>query len=251
MSYSKKSYTLVTGLLFVLAIGLLLFSTIGSARAALNVQSEILKSDVRMLDIGVDLTKDGVSVSGTGKNSVLLKGLVGENEKFKPGKIYAWPVYVTNTGTIDEYVRVVVYKYWRDSDKSDGSTGPKNTGFDTSLIKLGFAGGWTVESSAPSANGERTILYYTGGPLGKDPVQLLDTVQIDGRVMLYATQIGPEDPGGKKGVITTTYEYDGAQFCIEIEADGVQTHNAKDAIRSAWGKSVTVTDGGPITAGIG
>ena len=246
MSYSKKSYTLVTGLLFVLAIGLLLFSTIGSARAALNVQSEILTSDFGMLNIGVDLTnEDGASVSGTGENSVLLKGMVGKNEKFKPGKIYDWPVYVTNTGTIDEYVRVVVYKYWLNSK------GEKDVKYDTSLIKLGFDGAWTVESSAPSANGERTILYYTGGPLGKNPVKLLNTVQIDGRVMLYATQIGPEDPGGKKGVITTTYEYDGAQFCIEIEADGVQTHNAKDAIRSAWGKSVTVTDGGPITGGIG
>jgi len=25
------------------------------------------------------------------------------------------------------------------------------------------------------------------------------------------------------------------RFCIEIEVDSVQTHNAEDAIRSAWG----------------
>ena len=50
MSTTKKRSSLVTGLLFVLAIGLLLFSAVGSARAALNVQSEILTSDIRMLD---------------------------------------------------------------------------------------------------------------------------------------------------------------------------------------------------------
>ena len=48
MSASKKSNSIVTLLLFGLAIGLLLFSTIGSTRAALNVQSEVLKSDIGM-----------------------------------------------------------------------------------------------------------------------------------------------------------------------------------------------------------
>ena len=118
--------------------------------------------------------------------------------------------------------------------------------FATSTIKLGFASGWKADSSAPANYGERTILYYTAGPLVKgQSVPLISTVQIDGSVMQYATQT----TSGNK--IITTYEYDGAQFCVEIEADGVQTHNAKDAIRSAWGKSVTVTDGGPITGGIG
>ena len=166
--------------------------------------------------------------------------MVGENEKFLPGKEYKCPVSVTNTGDIDEYVRVVVYKYWLNSK------GEKDVKYDTSTIKLGFASGWKEDSSAAANYGERTILYYTAGPLVKgQSVPLLSTVQIDGSVMQYATQT----TSGNK--ITTTYEYDGAQFCIEIEADGVQTHNAKDAIKSAWGKSVTVTDGGPITGGIG
>ena len=35
--------------------------------------------------------------------------------------------------------------------------------------------------------------------------------------------------------ITTTYEYDGASFVLEATVDAVQTHNAEDAIKSAWG----------------
>lgn len=45
------------------------------------------------------------------------------------------------------------------------------------------------------------------------------------------------------GVIKTTYAYDGARFCIEVRVDAVQEHNAEAAILSAWGRSVTVTDG--------
>ena len=237
MSASKKSNSVVTLVLFGLAIGLLLFSTIGSTRAALNVQSDILKSDVEMLDIGVELDNADGAVSG----SALLSGMLAPGERIKAGKVYDRPVTVTNTGKIDEYVRVVVYKYWLDS------TGAKRAAYDPDLIVLGYAGGWTPDSSNSTASyGEREIWYLTDGPLASGAGKaFLNSVTISGDVYLLATQ---ETVGNK---IITTYEYDGAQFCIEIEADGVQTHNAKDAIQSAWGKSVTVTDGGPITGGIG
>ncbi len=241
MSASKKSNSIVTLLLFGLAIGLLLFSTIGSTRAALNVQSEILKSDVGMLDIRVELDNADGAVSG----SALLSGMIAPGERIKPGMVYDRPVSVTNSGKIDEYVRVVVYKYWQNK------SGDKDVRFDPDLIELVLAGGWTKDTTAETL-GEKAVYYYTGGPLTSgESVPLLETVTINDSVLRLATQINPEDPGGQPGVIQTVYEYDGATFCIEIEADGVQTHNAKDAILSAWGKSVTVTDGGPITGGIG
>ena len=235
MSASKKSNSVVTLLLFGLAIGLLLFSTIGSTRAALNVQSDILTSDVEMLDIGVELDNDSGSVSG----SKLLAGMIAPGEKIKPGKVYDWPVTVTNSGKIDEYVRVVVYKYWQNK------SGAKDVKFDPAYIELELAGGWTKDSTAETL-GEKAVYYYTGGPLKSGAsVPLLKTVTINDSVLREATQT---TVGNK---IITTYEYDGAVFCIEIEADSVQTHNAQDAIRSAWGKKVTVTVGGPITGGIG
>ena len=35
--------------------------------------------------------------------------------------------------------------------------------------------------------------------------------------------------------VTTTYVYDNVAFQIEAQVDAVQTHNASDAIKSAWG----------------
>jgi hypothetical protein len=43
--------------------------------------------------------------------------------------------------------------------------------------------------------------------------------------------------------ITTSYDYDGWQFCIEAAVDAVQDHNAEDAIKSAWGRDVTISGG--------
>ena len=231
MSTTKKSYSLVTALLFVLAIGLLICSTVGSTRAALSLQSDILDSNFGMLNIGI-----GMNVSG----DALLQGMLGSDSKLLPGKEYSTPVNISNTGKIDEYVRVTVYKYWLNS------SGTKDTRFDPDLIELGVAGGWKKDTTIPSTYGEREVYYYTGKPLSKSgTVGFLNTVKINDKIMRLATQ------STSGNVITTTYVYDGAQFCIEIVADGVQAHNAKAAIRSAWGKNVTVSDGGPITGGIG
>lgn len=51
------------------------------------------------------------------------------------------------------------------------------------------------------------------------------------------------ETSGGYTTITVTYEYDGARFCIEAKVDGVQEHNAQDAIWSAWGRRVTIDNG--------
>ena len=43
--------------------------------------------------------------------------------------------------------------------------------------------------------------------------------------------------------ITTTYDYDGLQFCVEASVDALQEHNAEDAILSAWGRKVSISNG--------
>ena len=47
--------------------------------------------------------------------------------------------------------------------------------------------------------------------------------------------------------ITYVYEYDGYQFTIDAEVDAVQTHNAQDAFKSAWGVDVVVGANGSIS----
>ena len=48
-------------------------------------------------------------------------------------------------------------------------------------------------------------------------------------------------------VITYEYKYDGYQSVVEVEGDAVQTHNAKDAIKSAWGVNVNVGSNGNLS----
>ena len=42
--------------------------------------------------------------------------------------------------------------------------------------------------------------------------------------------------------IRYTYKYDGYSFHVDAEVDAVQTHNAQEAIKSAWGVDVSVND---------
>ena len=73
-------------------------------------------------------------------------------------------------------------------------------------------------------------LFYKGIlPAGKETKPFADTVRIDGRLAL---EVSVETKGD---TVTTTYKYDGVEFHVDIEVDAVQTHNAQDAMRSAWG----------------
>ena len=46
--------------------------------------------------------------------------------------------------------------------------------------------------------------------------------------------------------ITMAYAYDGMRARLDAEADAVQTHNAKDAIKSAWGVDVEIAADGRL-----
>mgnify|MGYP000037232964 CR=1 FL=1 len=69
---------------------------------------------------------------------------------------------------------------------------------------------------------------------------------ISGRYCSIVGQTSQTDDNGLT-TITTTYEYDGALFVLEATVDAVQTHNAKDAIKSAWGVDVNISDDGALS----
>ena len=48
-------------------------------------------------------------------------------------------------------------------------------------------------------------------------------------------------------VITTSFAYDGYRFNIKVEADAVQTHNAAEAVNSAWGVDVSIGADGSLS----
>ena len=237
----KRSFPKVTVLLLAASAVLLVGSGVGSARAALTYYSENYSVQMNMQSIGVSLVENDKVVSsrdyvdedkweGTTEGS-LLSNLLGKDEKFTPGKKYNEAIRVTNSGNIDTFVRVIITKSWQDAN------GSKNTTLDPQLIELNYLtdNGWVIaeDQSTP----ERTVLYYTKAlPVGESTPALSDTLRINESI---ASEVNKTV---KDNTITYTYKYDGYTFHLDAEVDAVQTHNAKDAIKSAWGVDVNVTE---------
>ena len=62
-----------------------------------------------------------------------------------------------------------------------------------------------------------------------------DTLTVNGKLPYKVSQTTTDN------VTTTTYDYDGVTFMLDVQVDAVQTHSAEAAIKSAWGRSVTVS----------
>lgn len=237
----KRSFPKVTVLLLAASAVLLVGSGVGSARAALTYYSENYSVQMNMQSIGVSLVENDQVVSsrdyadadkweGTTEGS-LLSNLLGEDEKFTPGKKYDEAISVTNSGNIDTFVRVIITKSWQDAN------GGKNTSLDPQLIELNYLtdNGWVVAEDQSTT--ERTVLYYTKAlPVGESTPALSDTIRINESI---ASEVNKTV---KDNTINYTYKYDGYTFHLDAEVDAVQTHNAKDAIKSAWGVDVNVTE---------
>lgn len=225
----------VTAVLFILAVALLAGSTITGARAALNIFSDNYEAQVELPNIGIALMEydpvGGSYVARSGHGDLLSNLLVGEEDgKLRPGVKYDEFLKAQNTASIPVYTRATVYRYWLDPE------GNKTYDLLPELIGLEFASeadGWLRDTKAETP--ERTVLYYTSildvGAMTASP--FLKSVTIDGSVIRRVTQSSHQE--GNVTVYTTTFDYDGYSFCIEASVDAVQTHNAADAITSAWG----------------
>lgn len=246
----KKFITSPAGTMgaFALAVGLLASSSVGGARAALTYYSETYTSRVQMYDIGVTLLENDKEISWRNYDSrkdngswleekgVLLENMVPEGEKFKIGVWYPEELKVMNSGTINQYVRVSLYKYWLDEN------GEKVQTLTPDLIDLELQtdNGWMIDEE--SSTDERTILYYNRVlETGETSPAFAGRLKIDQSVTAKVTQTTEKTANGSK--IITTYDYDGVQFCIEATVDAVQEHNVEEAVWSAWGRKVTVNDG--------
>ena len=233
----------VTAVLFALALLLLGSSTVAGARAALNIQSEYYNSEVEVLDIGLAVVEeqtDGSYVEKYGKDHPLMDEnspmgqIIKSDKKLLPGKTYPEKLAILNTGEIDEYVRVSVFRYWLDED------GKKFADMNSDWIEIHFLDGgkWTIDQeSSYQGNSnveERTVLYYSD-PIahGEMTEPFMDSVTINNVILTKVTQESHKE--GNLTVITTTFVYNGKQFCIEVLADGVQDHNSDQAKLSAWG----------------
>ena len=242
---------------FMLAVLLLMTGTIGGVRAAPQIfNPDFAYSGVELDQIGITLVENGnnkvvdlssrnynksiqdfeyASNSSDPKMGALLTNMLAEGEKLKFGYAYPERLSVRNSGSIPEYVRVTVYKYWVDGEDRFDAYDDKGNDVLNDLIDLHFleTNGWVIDHNSDTK--ERTVLYYrevldtedSGNPY--QTPDFTDTLTIDNTIVDYAkitTETGPN---------TVTWVADGMQFMIEVEADGVQNHNARAAMKSAWG----------------
>lgn len=246
-----KKPLVVTAVLFAAAAVLLLTTAVGGTYAALRYYSETYHADFSIFDIGVTLLEDGEPVSWrnyTGAddawyehNGTLLTGMLQEGEELEIGKTYPTSLTVQNSGTIDEYVRVRVFKYWEDAQ------GNKLTNLDPNQILLGLGGeGWMENAGETTA--ERTVLYYQNAlPSGGTTPAFCTWVKINTAVCNRVTENTYVDDQGYQ-VIETIYHYDDARFVVKAQVDAVQTHNAQDAFMSAWGVTAQFDEQGHVTS---
>lgn len=271
MKKMKKSFLTKSALLFGASALLLLMSTVGSTRAALTYYSENYEMRIEISSIGVSLLENGDMVTSrdyvendwretTGRENEgkLLTKLVDtkNGEKLVLGKEYPEKLTVRNSGAIDSYVRVILYKNWTEGEKEEGQEGENETpkglereelSPDLIHLNLLLENGWVEDTKASTP--ERTVLYYTRIlPSGAESTPFSDTLQIDPSIGTKVTETRTPviENGETVGTtVTTTFAYDGYEFHIKAEVDAVQTHNAVEAIRSAWGVDVEIAGEGP------
>ena len=272
-NYLKKIPVSVL-LMFVTAIGLLIFSAVGGARAVLTYYSDTYTATMDMYHIGVQLNEYKSAedaASQADRNIVSYRNYIDnpssetqsnwnvktgeiltwvgkdDNEKFEVGKNIPEQLTVANTGSIDEYVRVICYRYWKNAD------GTKATDLDPELIVWEFnedpdADGYQWVKGSETSDGKEREIYYLNKPLpvNSETSPFLIGVTIDDEVN---NLVGKEEviTTGNVTVVKRDYEYEGKTFCIEVEVDAVQTHNGADAIKAAWGKSVTPAEDGSVS----
>ncbi len=205
----------VSLILFGLAIVLLLATTIGAAIAAL-IENTDYETYIHTDSMSFELLYDGDDVVQT----FLGKDADGKTNNWAPGRLYNGSVKIKNDGELDEYVRVVVHKYWMDGDG-------KRTDLDPSLIGVNFASGWNqVGSTAESVTYVRSSAVAAGST-----ADMLKSIKLDGKIVNEVERVT------EGNTITTTYKYDGMQIGIDLEVAAVQTGSKSDAMLSAWGKS--------------
>lgn len=220
---------------FLLTVAALIAIMASTAQAVLTKQSETYEATLELTSLEVGLSENGSLVAGEG---ALLSGL--KDKTINPGEKFDEQLGAMNTGEQPEFMRVSVRTYWKDAQ------GKKTTKLDPSLIELTLGGtklknlpsnsGWVVDLDLNTQ--EQTVLYSVNPVDQGGTLLFADTLRIDPGILNSKGQTPLENQGKiADGVTRTTitYDYDGCKFCVDIEVDSVQTHNAADAIKGAWG----------------
>ena len=240
MKFGKASKKTIA--LFAAALVLFCSGGVMGTRAVPNIQSDIFDRNIVLSTLDVSIVENGKPVGG--QNGAMGKMLADlDGKKLAVGKKYTEEIAARNTGEFDEYARIIIRKYWsKDGKKVTQWEDEEGQIIDLTpdLIKLTYkdgaynSGSWFLNEA--ESTDERSVYYYKkilGS--GKDSDLLFDKLSVDKSVIdeKNITE-SVEEKAGKK-VYTYTYKYDKYTINVEAEAQSVQTHSAKEAIKSVWG----------------
>ena len=225
---SNRTIALIAAAMVLLAGG-----TYTGTRAVLNIFSPEHFLAFQTDSQAVQIQENGNAVSA------LLGGL---NGKIIAGKAYDEQIRAKNsTNDADQFVRIVVRKYWKDKN------GNKAKDIDKEFldkIQLTFDNPSLWQKNDEETTAEREVYYYRNiVPAGGVTEPLISKLTVDSSVALKYTVADPDE----KNVIRYSYDYDGYKICLEAEAQSVQTHNAQDAVMSLWGMPNVTVSGSTLT----
>ena len=234
MESSKKRYALMiaAGLLTITLLVLLFL--IKDTRADM-LYGEGAEVNLGMSSLNVQLMENGKAINQEDQNKGKLLGSI--NESMEPGYTYEEKIAADNDGDLDEYVRIIVKKYWKDDEG-------KRIDMDPAMIKLSYGDKDYNDSDWVMNPGETTkeqTVYYCRKALssGETSKPLFDGIKLDAQIA-YDYSLKKSDDGKD---VTAVYRYDGAQIGLEAEVQSVQSGSADKAITSAWGDTgVSVVD---------
>ncbi len=227
--------------ILVAGIALLVLSGVGSTRAAINEVSDDIKFSFKTAEVGVEILENGNSLDH--EDGVLLDRF-GEksDEEFHIGQDYEEVIAIKNVSeNYDCYARVVLNRSWATADGITDCT------LDPTLIEFNIpatativnpdgstaSANWIIEESATK---EQLVCYLDRPlPVGAT-VELTKSIRVNDAVTTDASN------SETSGVVTTTYNYANRLLKVSAKAQGVQTHNANDALWAAWGIKTDLSD---------
>ncbi|MCI8272578.1 MAG: hypothetical protein HFJ55_00655 [Clostridia bacterium] len=244
---NKKRKIIIIGLLVILIMIIVFiigYKVVENNKKNNNIQNS---KDLEIQAVlGVSLTENGELVVDNSNNGDETQELEGTlltktfNEEFKIGKTYSERLAVKNTGTVDMYIRVIIYKCYFDKE------GNKTIDISPETIKLNLINNdsWLLDTELPIP--ERETLYYKY-PLesGNTTLEFMDTISVGSEVYNLKETTRTTSTEGYE-TIKTTYNCNDHDFSIDVQVDCVQRHNAADAMWSSWGVSPIINSDGVI-----
>lgn len=143
---------------------------------------------------------------------------------------------VSDQESIDSYVRIIITKYWTDSNnEEDDSLNP-----DFIEVNINEDSGWFIDENASTPT-TLTVYYENILSTGEETPSVIDSIKIN-------SNLQNEYEVSKNGNnVSIANKYDKHFFNIKVEAQAIQSHDAVNATVQHWGVNISIDSSGKLT----